>query len=344
MLAVTLALVAPICSYGQNQTSDQKNSVNVFLPDGQNLQWMNFWVAYGASFFEDEAVSVKIVLPDEAVEENASGALRVLFDGSADVVVMPRPIFLMAVSRSRPVLAFANLLRHDPINLVVQREIVEDRGLSLSMPLQERLNRIRGLKIGVAPGPPTRLSVLLASAGLDMDSEVEIVIVPGDMQNEFFAQRQVDAIYAHTPFLEKALAQGGVMVVNQSAGEVAELAHRQIHMLVTTQKFAAENSDAIIRLTRAIYRAQLLIHADKNASVEAIRRSGVRLQAPEDLATLVDIYEPAIPATPEVSADGALRELALFPRRRQRPDLSNVDMTTYVDNRFAESAIQTREN
>jgi NitT/TauT family transport system substrate-binding protein len=244
------------------------------------------------------------------------------------------------VGQGRPVLAFANLLRNDPINLVVRKEIAAERGLALSMPLEDRLNALRGLRIGVAPGPMSRLRVLLATAGLDAASDIDMVIVPGEEQNLFFEERRVDALYAHTPFLEKSLVdQGGVMIVRQSAGEVQELANRQIHMLVTTQEYAGTHPEVLTRMATAVYRAQQLIHADRQAAVQAIRRSGVQLQDPDTLETLVEIYEPAIPLTPEVSTEGALRELALFPSRRSMPDLSGIDMTAFVDNRFAERAV-----
>jgi ABC-type nitrate/sulfonate/bicarbonate transport system substrate-binding protein len=129
------------------------------------------------------------------------------------------------------------------------------------------------------------------------------------------------------------------MIVDQSAGEVPALADRQIHMLVTTRTFARDNPDVLTRVTRAIHRAQRLIHSDRQAAAVAIRDSGARLDAPDALETLVGIYAPAVPMTPEVSAEGAMRELALFPARRQMPDLGNVDLAAFVDNRFAEQAV-----
>src|SRR5262249_28674452 len=156
----------------------------------------------------------------------------------------------------QPVVAFANLLRNDPINLVVHRDIVAAHGLSSESPLEDRLNALRGLKIGVAPGPITRLRVLAAAAGLNPASAITIITVPGEAQNQFFAERKVDALYAHTPYLETALThQDGVLMVNQSAGEIPALADRQIHMLVTTRQFRDAQPDVLLRMTRAIYRA-----------------------------------------------------------------------------------------
>ena len=162
--------------------------------------------------------------------------------GQANVAVLPRPIYLDSVGRGEPVLTFANLFQNDPINLVVRKEVAAQRGLSAGMPLAERLKALRGLKVGVAPGPPTWLRVLFESVGLDADSDIEMVLIHGDEQNSAFGEGRVDALYAHTPYLERALVeQGAVMLVNQSAGEVPSLTGRQIHTLVTTQDFAGAN-------------------------------------------------------------------------------------------------------
>ncbi|MCZ6891443.1 MAG: ABC transporter substrate-binding protein [Chloroflexi bacterium] len=258
----------------------------------------------------------------------------------ADVAVMARPRYLRLIGQEEPVLVFANLLENDPINLVVRKELAEERGLSADMPLIERLNAIRGLRVGVAPGPPVRLRVLFESVGLDADSDIEMVIIPGDEQNQAYEEGLVDALYAHTPFLERALVeQGAVMIVNQSAGEVPELGPGLQHALVTTRDYANANPEVLVALAKALHRAQQLVHADLQAAADAIRGSGVKLLAPQGLETIVAIYEPAIPQTPEVSVEAVLKELALFPAHQTPPDLSGIDLTKYVEPRFAQQAI-----
>ena len=235
---------------------------------------------------------------------------------------------------------FANLFSNDPISLVAREEVAEDRGISADMPLAERLNAMRGLRVGVAPGPPTRLRVLFESVGLDADSDIEMVILHGEEQNPAFGDGSIDALYAHTPYLERSLLkQGAVMIVNQSAGEVPELISRLYHALMTTHEYAAANPQVILALTKAVYRAQQLIHTDLQATADAIRSSEVQLQEPEGLDIIIAIYEPAIPQTPVVSAGAALRELEFFPAHRTPPDLSGIDLTDHVDNQFAEQVI-----
>ena len=111
--------------------------------------------------------------------------------------------------------------------------------------MSERLRGISGLRVGVALGPPTRLRVLFDSVGLDADSDIEMVIIPGADQNQAYEDGLVDALYAHTPYLEHAMVrQGAVILVNQSAGEVPELGgERQSHSLVTTRAYADDDRE-----------------------------------------------------------------------------------------------------
>jgi ABC-type nitrate/sulfonate/bicarbonate transport system substrate-binding protein len=331
-----LALFSSAAVHAQVVAPSSERVVRVLAPNDNNLQWLNFWVAEGAGYFADEGLQLAVTPGGTGDEEGGRRVTQALIDGSADVAIQPRPLFLLAVGERQPVVAFANLLRNDPINLVVNGDIAAARGLSAQSPLADRLGGLRGLKIGVAPGPISRLRVLAAVAGLDPNTDITIMTVPGQVQNQFFGERTVDALYAHTPYLETALTQqNAVLIVNQSAGEIPALAERQIHMLVTTRQFRDAQPDVLLRMTRAIHRAQRLIHADRQATLGAIRASSVRLRAPDALELIVELYEPAVPLTPAVSIEGALAELAFFPGRRVPPDLSGVDMTPYVDNSFA---------
>jgi NitT/TauT family transport system substrate-binding protein len=336
LLLATLVLAPPaarrdvIARQTEPAATRSPVAVRVFVQETDNLQWMAFWVAEGAGLFEREGLDVQVV----------TGNGRMLSQGQADVAIMPRPMFLTFVGDGEPLVAFANLLANDPINLVVSRAAAEARGLSPDMSLADRLAALRGLRIGVAPGPPARLRALYDSAGLDAARDIEMVIVEGEGQSAAFAEGRVDALYTHTPYLERALdTQDAVMVVNQSAGEVPELAGRQIHMAVATRRYISEHADVVSAFTRALYRSQQLIHADRDATMRAIRASSVTLQEPGSLGTIVSLYEPAVPRIPDVSPEGALRELALFPDRRRQPDLRDVDLGAHIDNRFAREAV-----
>ena len=310
-------------------------TVRLVIPNDHNLQWMSVWVALGAGFFQEEGLDIQTVFPP-----SPPVAADFLFMDMADVAVTQNPIFLSLIAEEQPVLVFANLLASEPINLIVRKEVAEERGVSADMPLAERLNGIRGIRVGVAPNAPTRLRVLFDSVGLDADSDIEMVILGGEQQNPAFEEGRVDALFSHTPFLEEALVnQGAVMLVNLSAGEFPELTNRIYHAMTTTRDYADANPDVIVSIARALHRAQQLIHTDVASTVSALLRSGVQGNDPDLLETIVVIYEPAIPRTPEVSVEVVLRQLELFPALLTRPDLSGIDLTKYVEPRFAQEAI-----
>jgi ABC-type nitrate/sulfonate/bicarbonate transport system substrate-binding protein len=313
------------------------STVRVLLPDQDNLQYMAFWIARGAGYFEDEGIDVVLSIPS-APKQTTEYFRR----GDSDVAVMPPPQYLELIAGRFPVVLVANLLQNDPINLVVRKSVMQERKLSHDMPIGERLKGLRGLRVGVAPNPPTRLRALFASQGMDADRDIQLVILHGPEQNYAFGDGRVDALYAHTPYLEEALVnQDAEMLVNQSGGEVPELAMRQIHAIVCTRSFVERYPGTTEGIVRAIARAEKLLHADRKAAREVLLRQFPSMD-PRKVETIVTIYEPAVPQTPRVSVDGLKPALALFPASRPAPSLDGIDLTAYVAPRFAEAVIGGR--
>lgn len=300
--------------------------VRVLVPDGDNLQYLAFWTAEGAGYFADEGIAIDLFLPELPAQ-----AIAKMIAGEAPVAVLPPPQYLELVADRVPIVLVANLLRNDPINLVVRRSVFERRAMNPAAPLRDRLLSLKGLRIGVAPGPPTRLRALFSSVGLDADALVHLVIRHGREQNEAFANDECDALFAHTPYLEKALDdQDAVMLVNQSGGDVPALAMRQIHALTTTREYLTQHRATVVAMVRAIARAETLVHNDLAAAENALMHTRRSLDR-EHLHTILSIYQPAIPETPSVGTDGLAPALALFPASRTPPSLEGIPLADFVD-------------
>jgi ABC-type nitrate/sulfonate/bicarbonate transport system substrate-binding protein len=198
------------------------------------------------------------------------------------------------------------------------------------------LKALKGLRIGVANEPPRRLRVLFALAGMDADRDVQMKIVRAEEQISAYIDGTVDALYTHTPYLEEALVNGGaVLVVNQSAGEVVPLSNGQIHSLAATRAYANAHPDVLLAVTRAIARAQVLLHKDAAAAAQALLKAGIPAPSPRHLATIVDLYRAAVPATPQVSAAAVERNAALYPARPAMPDFKRVHAADFLAPGFA---------
>ena len=330
---------AAFCSHARAGTPQTRTPVRIEVPSARNLQFFTLWVALGARLFEAEGLAPQIL-----VDNHPREAGRLMLRGDADVAVLQPPMFLGMIAEQRPIVLFASLLANEPINLVARKDVAEQRQLRAKAPLRERLEAIRGLRVGVAGGPPPRLRALFASAGLDATRDVELVIVHGSEQVQAFADGRIDVLFAHTPYLETTLVQyGAVLLVETSSGEVPALADGQIHALATTRAVASARANLILSVTRAIHRAQRLIHSDLTATVDAIIAS--RAAGPDRRLTeaIAAVYGAAVPQTPAISISGIERAARLYPAHPRAPDFSRVKAADFVAPAFASTAVTGAE-
>lgn len=318
-MSATLAFAAP-------------TPIRVGVPERDNIQYLSLWVALGAGYFQQEGLEPTLVVAERG---NQSG--RLLMQHEADVALLQPPVFLGLMAQQRPIVLFANLLANDPINLIVRPDVAARLKLDPKAPLKQRLETLKGIRIGVANEPPRRLRALYASVGMDAERDIQMTIIPGEEQIVALKGGVVDALYIHTPFLEEALVNmGAVLTVNQSAGEVPELANGQIHSLATTREFAAAHPDMVQAVTRAIAKAQTLIHNDATAAAQAMVKAGVPVPSPKHLTTILDLYRHAVPATPRVSVAAIERDAVLYPARPTTPDFTQIHAADFVAPAFAE--------
>ncbi len=335
LFAVTSVLIVALVATG---TSAPTTKVRVGVPERENIQFLTLWVALGAGYLQAEGLDVELVV---AAAGNQSGQL--LLQNQADVALLQPPVYLGLISQQRPIVLFANLLANDPINLIVRSDVAARLKLDPKAPLLDRLQALKGLRIGVANEPPRRLRVLFALAGMDVDRDIQMTIVPGEEQNAAFAAGTVDALYTHTPFLEEALVKdGAVLMVNQSAGEVSPLSNGEIHSMAAMRVYADAHPDVLLAVTRAIARAESLLHTDADAAAKALVKAGVPTPSAKHLATIIGLYRVAVPATPRVSAAAVERNATLYPARPTMPDFTKVHAADFLAPGFAEQAVAGR--
>ena len=310
--------------------------VRIEVPGDKNLQFFTLWVALGAGYLQQEGLEPKIL-----VDATPRSAGQLLFQGQADVALLPPPMFLGMMAEDKPILLFASLLANEPINLLVRKSLADARKLSAHAGLRERLQAIKGVKIGLAGEVAPRLRALFASAGMNADKEVQLVTIAGPDQVKAFAEGGVDVLFAHTPYLETALVQyDAVLLVATSGGEVPVLADGQIHALATTRDLARTKPEMMAAVARAIYRGQLLIHSDAKGTVDALLASGAAGGDLRRVEAFVAVYGPAVPRTPKISLEGIERDAALYPAHPRAPDFARVKAADYVTSQFADRAVK----
>jgi ABC-type nitrate/sulfonate/bicarbonate transport system substrate-binding protein len=308
--------------------------VSVLLPDDDNLQYMSFWLAKAAGFFDEEGVPLELMIPDVPQKARAW-----FVEKKPDAAVLPPPMYLDLIAQHTPIVLGANLLKNDPIDLIVARRIAIERHLSIEMPLRARLEGLRGLRVGVAPHPPPRMRALFSSVGLDAEKDVVMVRIRGQEQNQAFLDGKVDALFAHTPYLEHALVrQDAILLVDQNGGEVKELAERQIHALVFAKSFTTARRGDAVAMVRAISRAQTFVRSSPKDAAAVLARFFPKRDRAE-VEKVTELYARAIPATPSVRADGFAPALLFYPENQTKPSLDGIDLESYVANDLVRDAI-----
>jgi NitT/TauT family transport system substrate-binding protein len=306
------------------------------VPGDKNLQFFTLWVALGAGYFQQEGLEPKIL-----VDATPRSAGQMLFQGQADVALLPPPMFLGMMAEDKPILLFASLLANEPINLALRKSVADARKFSSGAPLRERLQAIRGLRIGLASEVAPRLRALFASAGMNADKDVQLVTIAGPDQVKAFVDGRIDVLFAHTPYLETVLVQhGAVLLVDTSGGEVPALADGQIHALGTTRVLARTRPEVMAAVARAIYRAQRLIHSDATGTVDALLASGAAGRDRRMVEAFAAVYGPAVPRDPKISLEGIERDAALYPAHPRAPDFARVRAADFVAPQFADQAVK----
>jgi ABC-type nitrate/sulfonate/bicarbonate transport system substrate-binding protein len=316
-----------------------RKRLEVLLPDPDNRQFLVFWVALGSGAFARQGLELDLASVAPPSPRLALGPLR---EGRVAVALLPPPLYLEAFAEDLPLVLVANLLTNDPIALVVRRSVVAARHVPLAGTLTERLRALGDVLIGIAPNPPPRLRALYREAGVPLDED-QLVVLGGRQQNAAFRAHEVDALYAHTPFLETALVDDdAVVVVDQAGGEGAAMRGRTIHGLCVSRELLAHEPDTVGRLVVALDEGAALLRTDEAMAAAALSRALPAGRDEKDKA-LVHLYRGAIPETLVPTVAGVRASLTLFPATRTPPELSDARLAEHLDGRWAEAARRRRE-
>jgi NitT/TauT family transport system substrate-binding protein len=333
LVILAMGLIAGDCAWAAASTP---TPIRIEVPSNKNLQFFTLWVALGAGYFQQEGLEPKIL-----VDATPRSAGQLLLGGQAEIALLPPPMFLGMMAEDKPILLIASLLANEPINLALRKSVADARHLTAHAGLRERLQAIRGLKVGLAGEVAPRLRALFASAGMNADKDVQLVTISGPDQVKAFRDGRINVLFAHTPYLETVLVQhDAVLLVDTSGGEVPDLADGQIHALGTTRALARSKPQMMAAVARAIYRAQRLIHSDVKGTVEAILASGAAGTDRRMVEAFAAVYGPAVPHTPQISLEGIERDAALYPAHPRAPDFARVKVTDYVAPQFADQAVK----
>jgi NitT/TauT family transport system substrate-binding protein len=303
-----------------------------------SFNFVPIYIAQTAGYFKQEGIDLSVVLAGggpKAMTGLIGGggqfSASVLFDG------------MMAHRRGlTDVRALASLsLFQNPMAILTT--VAKERGITRDIPLKQRLEAMKGLRIGMTtPGATSDMYMryLFRANGLNPDRDLQIIPLGGvTAQIAALQAGRVDGCSCLPPVDVIANRQGLTVEVLDRLKDIPLLSgvtYGTLYGLASYNKAHPEVTDA---MARALARATLLIAHDPDAAKQATRPFLKELdQATYDAAWAT--YFPEMPRTLDITTDSFDKELefekAVLPARDNTP----LKYDDVVDASFVRRAMQ----
>lgn len=307
-LILALTFAAPV----RAQTN---KPIYISLPSAGNVQHLALAAAKFKGYYQEAGIlNPQIVF----VRGNAIN-VQALIAGSVQFASAFGPS-MHAMFRGEPIRILMPIFNQIPFSLITRPEI-------------KQLEDLRGKRIAVTFGGSTYsvLVALLAKNGIPTNF-ADYLNIPGDQaKTAALMQGRAAAALMAPPTDRNLLKEGFKRLVY--VGDVFK--NIPFSAMLTTAKVIQDEPDLVERAVKAVTKAQLFIHDNREGGIEMIMRHG---QVDKEVATsLYDLMRDAFSTelTPEGVTQRAELEIATL---KERP---KFDPKAFMDDRFLKSALRS---
>lgn len=305
---------------------------------GDALHWYPSYVARAAGLFADEGLDVEWIDVGSGTKQIAS-----VMGGSALATPTGLQTALGAAAGGADLVMVANLFDRIALQLVLNNAALAKGGIQPGMPLDERIRRLKGMRIGitgVGSTTDTVIRTLLVARKLDPQSYLTIQPIgsPPAMQAAL-ESGVLDGVVISAPFPEITESRKlGRIVADTLSDEVPEMRDVPYSGMVTTRRTLQSQPDAIAAMVRALARAMAMTRQDGARTSQLVRKL-----FPQTDPKLFDVIEPryraAASTTPVLTAPQYQRLVDWLNITAPKP--VRVTFQDFVDNRFALDSAKT---
>jgi len=295
------------------------------------------FVAYDAGLFKKQGLDVEIVK-----FKGGGAAMSGLAGGSVDMCSCSVQNAINASAKGVKVKLIGVLVDQYASNVVVTEKTAEKIGLTATMPMEERLKALKGLRIAVAgAGGSADFLVrhLAAAAGLSPESDLSLLYMndSAGMLASFEADR-IDGFALSSPTSDVAiLSYGGKMLVDMAAGQYKPLAGYPSISLSAREDWLSGNRDKAVKFLRALEEADKMIHGDAKRAKAAVRER-FALTKDDVFSAAWDANKASYPDTPEITLDSVKRAIDFL--AGIQGEKIEGDPSAFFDTSYAEEALK----
>ncbi|MEA2879272.1 MAG: sulfonate transport system substrate-binding protein [Hyphomicrobiales bacterium] len=262
--AVSLILVA-------DASAQQKLEKLTITSGGDGMHYFPVYIARGGGFFAKEGIEVDWVNVNSGTRQAASIA-----GGSADMTPMAFFHVIRARGEGADLVAVGDIFDVYGMTIVLSNAAIEKNGIKLDMPIDEKVKRLQGLKIGISsPGSSTDALIRSVLVARNYDPDKTVNLVPfgsGSSILAAFEKKLTDGVVYVAPVPETIEQKGlGKSVINPFQNEVPELLNVPFVIMATSRETLAKKPALVRRALRAMAAAMEFAHTHPDETAKIMR-------------------------------------------------------------------------
>jgi NitT/TauT family transport system substrate-binding protein len=196
-----------------------------FASGTRSVSYVTYYAAQEMGYFNDVGLQPEMILAGSGPK-----AMAAVASGDVDVVIRAPSEIIKARENGLDVKIFGALVMEMGANVVFSKKWAEAHQITADSPSDQKLKALKGIRLAInGPGSITDAVAryFVGRAGLDPDRDATLVSIPNQSGSMMLAMQQgrIDGFVVSSPDTDIAVKdQGAVIVFNNSAGKVPELA------------------------------------------------------------------------------------------------------------------------
>lgn len=230
------------------------------------------YIADAGGMFREQGLEVESVDLTTGPRQTAA-----VMGGSVDAAMEGLQLVVQAVMRGGDIVAISTGYNIMPISLTLSNDAIARSGATLDMPIDERVKRLRGLRIGVTTpgsGSDDVLQSLLKARGMDPEKDITVQPLGGADAMLAAMQRGATDGFMYTSPVPEIAAQRriGRIIVEPLNGDVPELRNLPYIVFVTSRDTLAKKRPQLLRMVRAYTKAMAFVQQNPAEAAKLTHR------------------------------------------------------------------------
>ena len=300
---ISIGLACAMFAFGAVPAAAQPAAAKVTITLGSDgYFYLLHYITEGAGLYKAEGINVEVVRFTSGAKIIAS-----VLGGSADASMVNIASATLAAQKGGDLATVATLYTLMPFALVLSNDAMKKTGITAGMPLDERIKRVRGLRIGTTgPGTGTDQFIRTLFVARDMNPDKEITLQTlGDGGTMLAAMeaKAIDGFVLGSPVTNHAVQKGlGRIAISAITGEVPEFNGLTYLGLIASREAIEKKAPVLQAMVRALARGMKFVRENPSEA----RRIARAHFSDIDEATFNETYTDhlkGIPDTPVLTPE-----------------------------------------